>query len=138
VRIVVSLVLVAMLVAACGGGGSTTREARTAVVITLWPDGQKAGAPKTAHLVCDPPAGNLPDIAAACATLASAAGRAALDPASLGQMCTEIYGGPAEARIVGTVNGEAVDARLARANGCEIDRWEALTALLPAYHWQPA
>ena len=29
------------------------------------------------------------------------------------------------------IDGEAVDARLSRANGCEIARWEALTAVLP-------
>jgi hypothetical protein len=133
VRVLVPILLVALLAAACGGGGSTTREAQTAVVITLWPKGQGKGATKTANLVCDPQSGNLPDIAAACATLASAEGRAALDPPSLDQVCTELYGGPAEARIMGTVDGEAVDAQLSRVNGCEIQRWQALAALLPAY-----
>jgi hypothetical protein len=32
---------------------------------------------------------------------------------------------------VGTVDGEPVDARLSRVNGCEIERWQALVALLP-------
>ncbi len=111
----------------------TTREAQTAVVITLWPKGEGKGATKTARLVCDPQSGNLPDVAAACATLASDAGRAALDPPPLDQLCTELYGGPAEARIMGTVAGETVDAHLSRVNGCEIQRWRALAALLPAY-----
>ena len=103
------------------------------MVITLWPKGEGKGARKTARLVCDPQSGNLPDVAAACAALASDAGRAALDPPALDQMCTELYGGPAEARIMGTVAGEPVDAHLSRVNGCEIQRWRALAALLPAY-----
>ena len=132
-RIAVLVLFIALLAAACGGGGSTTREAQTAVVITLWPKGQGKGATKTAHVVCDPQSGNLPDIAAACAALASDAGRTALDPPALDQMCTELYGGPAAARIMGTVDGEPVDAHLSRVNGCEIQRWQALAALLPAY-----
>ena len=132
-RTLVPLLVVAVLVAACGGGEVTTREAQTAVVITLWPKGEGKGARKTARLVCDPQSGNLPDVATACAALASDAGRAALDPPPLDQLCTELYGGPAEARIMGTVGGETVDAHLSRVNGCEIQRWQALAALLPAY-----
>jgi hypothetical protein len=132
-RAVVPLLLVALLAAACGGGGgSTTGEARTAVEITLWSDGEGQGAEKTARVACDPPSGTVPDSAAACANLASPAGRAALDPVPLDRMCTELYGGPAEARIVGTVAGEPIDAQLSRINGCEIERWETLSALLPA------
>ena len=128
-----ALLLVALLTAGCGsGGGSTTRDAQTAVVISLWPDGEGRSAPKTARLVCDPESGSLPDLAAACAVLASAEGRTALDPVPLDRMCTELYGGPGEARIVGTVDGRAVDARLSRINGCEIARWQALAALLPS------
>ena len=133
-RVVVPLLLIALLVAACGG--TTTREARTAVEITVWPKGQGKGPTRTAQLVCDPVSGSVPDPAAACAALLSKAGRAALDEPPLDAMCTELYGGPAEARIVGTVDGEPVDARLSRVNGCEIERWHALAAVLPAY--QPA
>ena len=132
-RVVVPLLLVALLAAACGGDGdSTTREAQAAVAITLWPDGEGRGATKTVRVVCDPPSGTVPDSAAACATLASPAGRSALDPMPVDRMCTELYGGPAEARIVGTVAGESIDAQLSRVNGCEIERWETLSALLPA------
>jgi hypothetical protein len=46
-------------------------------------------------------------------------------------MCTQIYGGPETARIVGTWAGQAVDARFSRVDGCEIARWRALTGLLP-------
>ena len=75
----------------------------------------------------------MPDPAKACAALLSQAGRAALDAPSLDAMCTELYGGPAEARVMGTVDGEAVDARLSRVDGCQIARWTALAPLLAAH-----
>jgi len=45
-----------------------------------------------------------------------------------GQICTEIYGGPDEAHIVGEIDGQAVDAVIDRANGCGIDDWDQLLA----------
>jgi hypothetical protein len=131
VRIAIPLLLVALIAVACGGGGSAAGDGPTTVEVTLWPQGADTGAATIVEVTCDPPAGDLPDAAAACTTLASPAGRAALDPLGPDRMCTELYGGPAEARIVGTVDGEPVDARLSRVNGCEIERWQALVALLP-------
>lgn len=128
------LLLVALAGAGCGSsGGETTREARTAVAITVWPKGQGRGTARTAQLVCDPIVGSVPDPAAACAALVSSAGRAALEPVPADAMCTELYGGPAEARIVGSIDGAPVDARLSRVNGCELGRWAALQALLPLH-----
>ena len=46
--------------------------------------------------------------------------------------CTEIYGGPETARIVGTVGGQGVDADFSRVNGCEIERWDSVSFLLEA------
>jgi hypothetical protein len=46
-------------------------------------------------------------------------------------MCTQNYGGPETARIVGTWAGRPVDARFSKRNGCEIGRWWTLTGLLP-------
>jgi hypothetical protein len=37
--------------------------------------------------------------------------------------CTSIYGGPATARVTGTIAGKPVDARFSREDGCEIARW---------------
>jgi hypothetical protein len=34
--------------------------------------------------------------------------------------CTQIYGGPETAHITGTIDGEKVDRRFSRTNGCEI------------------
>ena len=46
-------------------------------------------------------------------------------------VCSELYGGPATARISGTLNGEPVDLRFDLANGCEIARMHAAAPLLP-------
>jgi hypothetical protein len=44
------------------------------------------------------------------------------------QVCTEIYGGPDVAVITGSINNEAIDATIDRANGCGIDDWDTLLA----------
>ena len=41
-----------------------------------------------------------------------------------------IFGGPEQATVVGTVNGEEIDAAFERSNGCELDRWDRMAALL--------
>ncbi len=48
------------------------------------------------------------------------------------RMCTEIYGGPDEARVVGTLDDQAVDTVILRNNGCGIDDWDnVLAGVLP-------
>ncbi len=48
------------------------------------------------------------------------------------QACTEIYGGPDTARLVGRVNDRPVDIVIDRANGCGISSWDVLLAdILP-------
>ena len=126
------------LLSACGGGdggASTAGDGASALSVELWPAGEGQGTAVTATLTCDPAGGDLPDPAAACAALA--AGADALAPVPADAVCTELYGGPEEARITGTLDGEPVDASLSRANGCEIDRWERLRPLLPAYEPVP-
>lgn len=48
--------------------------------------------------------------------------------------CTQIFGGPQTARVTGELNGETVDRRFSRENGCRIAEWDRLAAagLLPA------
>jgi hypothetical protein len=46
------------------------------------------------------------------------------------QMCTQQYGGPQEATLVGTIDGEPVDTRVTRSDGCGITLWNCLQALL--------
>lgn len=131
----IALLVVLVLVVAGCGGGSTTHETTTNLTITYWPDGKGKGPQQHFNLSCDPAVGNVADPIVACADLKGPA-RAALDPTPLSAMCTELYGGPAEATIVGTVDGDVVNARLSRSNGCEISRWQELSALLPTF--QPA
>jgi hypothetical protein len=45
-------------------------------------------------------------------------------------MCTQIYGGPEEAELAGTVDGQEVRASFGRQDGCEIDRWDRIAAVL--------
>jgi hypothetical protein len=44
--------------------------------------------------------------------------------------CTQIYGGPASARVTGELLGKRVDARFERTDGCQIERWERNRVLL--------
>jgi len=46
------------------------------------------------------------------------------------RMCTQIYGGPQTARVTGTIDGEPVDRRFTRTNGCEVADFERAAALL--------
>lgn len=131
----IALLLVLAVVLAGCGGGNTTLESTTNLTITYWPDGKGKGPQQHFNLSCDPTVGNVADPIAACADLKGPA-REAFDPTPLSAMCTELYGGPAEATIVGTVDGDVVNARLSRSNGCEIGRWQDLSALLPTF--QPA
>ena len=74
-----------------------------------------------------PPA-RIPIREAACAALAT--DPAALEPVPADSVCTMIFGGPEQATVVGVVNGEDVDAAFERSNGCELDRWDRMAALL--------
>ena len=58
----------------------------------------------------------------------------ALDPVSPDTACTEIFGGPDTASLQGTIEGEEVDVDLTRANGCEIERFDAAVPLLQALY----
>jgi hypothetical protein len=86
---------------------------------------------KTWKLTCDPVGGDHPDAQTACAALTKAKSQAKdpFAPTPQGQMCTQIYGGPAVATVKGTWQSKPVDATFTRKNGCEIQRWSDLGAL---------
>jgi Subtilisin inhibitor-like len=116
--------LAALLAAAgCGSDRSAPAQPRYDVTVTYWPAGA-AGESRSATLTCDPDGGSHPDPVKACAALLSH--EDALKPVSGGVACTEVYGGPQQASIVGA----DVNARFSRTNGCEIARWEALAPVL--------
>ena len=105
--------------------------AATALTVEFAADGSSTS--DTWTLQCDGaaplPGSNVPDPAAACAVLAEQ-GAAAFAEAAGDRMCTQNIAGMQRAHVTGTVNGEAVDTSFALTDGCQISRWENLTALL--------
>jgi Subtilisin inhibitor-like len=118
--------LLVLAAAACGESedAGAPAGAETSVEVTVWPGGQDSGEPTTAVLECEPAGGDHPNPEEACAALV--AEEDALQPVPGDVACTQIYGGDEEARIAGTVRGNAVDSMFSRSNGCEIDRWDRL------------
>ena len=50
-----------------------------------------------------------------------------------GRVCTQVYGGPETAKIVGSIDGRPVDTVIDRTNGCGIGEWdELLSEVLPS------
>jgi hypothetical protein len=110
--------LVLILLAGGCGGDDESRSASTAdLVVTVWPSGP-ARPQRRHHVTCPGQR--------ACRGLT----RARLAPVAANVACTQVYGGPATARVRGTLHGKPVDARFDRTNGCEIARWERNAALL--------
>lgn len=44
------------------------------------------------------------------------------------RVCTEIYGGPDTAHVMGTLDGRPVDTVIDRTNGCGISDWDTVLA----------
>jgi subtilisin inhibitor-like len=126
-----SLVAVLLAVTAATTASAATT-ATSALRVTYWEDVAKPSESITWTLRCNPARGSLPRPARACARLAAGGARLfARMPRNI--VCTEIYGGPQRARVVGTVNGRRIFATFARSNGCEIDRWQRISPwLVPA------
>jgi hypothetical protein len=100
----------------------------TDLKVTLDPDGPGGEPPDTESVACAEGESDAP-----CATLRPED----VAPVPAATACTEIYGGPDEATLEGTIAGEEVSATFTRANGCEIERFDRITPLLqelfPAY-----
>jgi Subtilisin inhibitor-like len=73
--------------------------------------------------------GSHPDAEAACEHLKALDDPFAPLPADVA--CTEQFGGPQTARVLGRWNGQPVDLELSRTDGCRISQWDALGPLLP-------
>ena len=102
----------------------------TSLRIAYW-EGPGNTADVVWTLGCNPARGSLSRPAVACRKLA-AGGAKLFAPVRPGTVCTEIYGGPQRARIVGVLAGKRVWSTFGRSNGCEIDRWQRLSPwLLP-------
>jgi hypothetical protein len=129
-RGVALLALALLALAACASlqaGTSST----TALRISYWEDSSGGKPDLVRTLQCNPSRGTIVRPARACARLSAGGAKlfAAVPPNTV---CTEIYGGPQKALVVGTVAGKRVWATFTRTNGCHIDRWNRLVPwLLP-------
>jgi hypothetical protein len=118
------------IISASLAAGASAGVRSTELRITVWPEGRAAANAHRYTLACGPARGTVPHPARAC-TVLSRLGAAAFAPTPPMTACTDIYGGPAQARVLGLVSGRHVDARLRLTNGCEIARWQRVAAVVP-------
>ena len=103
--------------------------ADTSLRVTYWEDSARPSESVTWTLRCNPARGSLERPAVACRKL-GAGGAKLFAPLRKGIVCTEIYGGPQKARVVGTVADRRIWATFTRTNGCEIERWSRISPWL--------
>jgi hypothetical protein len=130
--------LIAVLVAAvgCGAGRSASNAAPgTQLTISYWPEGRGTEAPERWTLRCNPAGGTLPRAAAVCRQLDALAKPFA--PTRKNLVCTDQYGGPQQALIVGMHKGNRVWTVIGMRNGCEISRAKRLAFLVPGFSANP-
>lgn len=126
--VLTSALLLAATVVGCGDGGTEPDEPIESgdilLIVTVDPDGPNAsGEPQTAEVDCDEE--TAPDCEAAASLDASD-----FDAVPSDQACTELFGGPDVATLKGSIEGVEIDTELTRANGCEIERFDAAVPLL--------
>ena len=131
------------LLAGCGSGESSaplddgiSLAAQTDLDITVWSDGKGKGEPQRYTLSCPEPSGEHPDPELACEAVYDLTAED-FEPVPADAICTEIYGGPQQARLEGTFGGDEVvpvALDLSRENGCQIDLWDRVAKIVP----QPA
>lgn len=113
-----------------GDAGSPAPPTAPADELTVTVDRGDGSPVEVYTLACGRAAGGtLPDPQAACDHLAAL--DAPFAPLPDDVACTEQYGGPQTARVVGTWAGEPVDLALSRTDGCRIHQWDSLGPLLP-------
>ncbi|MDF6019915.1 SSI family serine proteinase inhibitor [Streptomyces sp. JH34] len=115
------------------GDWPTAQDTETRLTVTVSQSGDPS-ADGVFELECGPAGGSHPDAQHACDLLdeAAEAGDNPFVATDRNAMCTQQAGGPAAARVQGIWQGEDVDARFSRANGCEIARWNNLVPVLPS------
>jgi hypothetical protein len=126
------LLIVAAALVACGSSSAAETAPTTSLTVTYWPSGKDGGGKRTWTVACAPARGTLPRSAAACRKLADG-GAKLFAPTPRSVACTQIYGGPQVARVVGRVKGQPIFAGFHRRDGCGIARWNKLAPwLIPA------
>jgi hypothetical protein len=125
VRVTAALGSLALFASTASAASGPTR-----LRITVWPQGRQAAETHRHTLSCAPARGTVPHPVRACRLLGRL-GAAAFAPTPPTTACTDIYGGPDQAHVVGLVEGRRVDAHLRRVNGCEIARWNRVRLVVP-------
>ncbi|MFN8027136.1 MAG: LysM domain-containing protein [Acidimicrobiia bacterium] len=136
--VVLTIVTIAFgaALAACGGSGSGSSSASTSLTITTRTGSESVLVPSEATLECGatPKAtGFLADAAEpACAAVADGAVTKVKQSQKSGRLCSQIFGGPQTAHITGTIDDKDVNLRVDRTDGCGVEDWTALEAVLGA------
>jgi hypothetical protein len=141
VRATAALLSCLLLATACGsddddGGGAgmaTGGGSAADLTVTVWPGGRD-GRERTRRIECAELGAGAAE--AVCRRLGGLTPER-LAPVPPRTACTEIYGGPAVARVEGTLRGDPVSARFNRVNGCEIERWDRNRELLGSVPARP-
>lgn len=120
--VVVALGALALLLTACGGdgagaAGTAPRSGETRLVVRHL-DGDRQV--RVTDLGC--PSGDQ-----RCARVVALLPELRPDP---DEVCTQIYGGPERMIVEGVVGGEPVRAEVTRTDGCEIARYDRLSAAI--------
>jgi hypothetical protein len=122
------LLIAAAVLAGCGSDepnpSAPGNDTLAQLVITVDDDGEGGAPARELTLDCAEPTDSQ-----ACGAVAGVSARD-LAPTPADTACTQIFGGPETATIKGTIRGEPVDATFSRSDGCEIERWERVEALL--------
>ncbi|MFJ4264116.1 SSI family serine proteinase inhibitor [Paenarthrobacter nicotinovorans] len=71
-----------------------------------------------------------PSPAEACAAIKSNPAMLSPAPPRADRACTMQYGGPATAKVTGSVDGKEVTAAFSRTDGCQIGMWDAAKSVL--------
>lgn len=143
------LAVMALLAAGCmnssssGGSATTTPNPQpsgapqTFLTVVIWPKGKKGrDRPQVFRLSCrggeaaPGPTKPIPNKPRACRRVFALGVKGFANPAR-DVACTQIYGGPQVAEVSGSIEGRLVKATFARADGCEIARWNRFRFLLP-------
>lgn len=71
-----------------------------------------------------------PSAAEACTAIKDNPALLSPAPTKTDQACTMQYGGPATAKVTGSVDGKEVTAAFSRTDGCQIALWDAAKSVL--------
>jgi hypothetical protein len=116
-----ALLAASVLVALLVPGASSGAAPGTSLGISVWQEGRANGDALRFTLRCNPTGGTLPRAARACAALSRL--QQPFRPVPADAICTQQYGGPAEAFVVGRFEGRRIWTRFNRRDGCHISRW---------------